>query len=62
MLMVITIFFSLIDLFVVLVNYSNTDVIRDYAFPWITEILKPVLAIGLYRQVRSYAKRFLFVV
>lgn len=62
MLMVITIFFSLIDLFVVLINSNNTLVIRDYAFPWITELLKPVLAIGLYRQVRSYAKRFLFVI
>ena len=60
--MVITIFFSLIDLFVVLINSNNTLVIRDYAFPWITELLKPVLAIGLYRQVRSYAKRFLFVI
>jgi len=62
MLMVITIFFSLIDLVVVLVNYNNTDVIRDYAFPWITEFLKPVLALGLSREVRSYFKRFLFVV
>jgi len=60
--MVITIFFSLIDLLVVLFNIKNSNVIKDYSYPWICELLKPVLAIGLYRQVRSYAKRFLFVI
>lgn len=62
MMIIITCFFSIIDLIITGINFNQANVIRDYSFPWIAEGLKPILALGLFRAVRNYAKRFLFVI
>lgn len=61
MMLVITIFFCLVDCLVVMFNMGNPKPIRDYSYPWLTEMLKPILAVGLSRPVRSYFKRFWYV-
>jgi len=60
--MVCTVFFSMVDLIICLLNVNSPTPTYDYAFPWITEMLKPVLLLSAYQDIRLYARRFIYVV